>query len=284
MRKYTIAALLGLAAVVGWVAAPAGAATSQTGLFDLGNQSYAWSAQAPQYSAIILNDWKASWAAQITAAGSKPFVYKDLTSTRETDCGTSPGGGSPCIVNRVICPKGVNDAPYYAGGLGFCWTWRHHPSWFLRTATGGMLKEAGFRTQFVMDFGNAAYQAAWLKAVTADAKANHWTYVFGDNALDNNSYGTPAKYPTTAKVQAAMLSMLKVVGPGLTKAGISLVPNLGFTNLYPNLWSSWIGYVAGFQNQHNVGNVSQQVSTCQAQHKTCFFNQTGSGTFTYYGS
>jgi hypothetical protein len=30
--------------------------------------------------------------------------------------------------------------------------------------------------------------------------------------------------------------------------------------------------------------IYQQVSTCQAQHKTWFFNQTGSGTFTYYGS
>jgi hypothetical protein len=261
--------------------APAsGPPTTQQGLFDLGNQPYDWATAARQYGAVILNDWKASWAQQITAAGSKAFVYKDLTSTRETDCGANPGGGSSCIVNGVICPKGVNDARYYAGGLGFCWAWRNHPGWFLRTSSGALLTEAGFPTQYVMDFGNPAYQQAWLQAVTADAKANGWKYIFGDNALDNNTYGTSPTYPTTASVQAAMVAMLKVVGPGLAKAGISLVPNLGYTDQYPSLWGSWIGYVAGFQNQHNVGDVSQQKSICEAQRKLCLFDQTPSQTMT----
>jgi Hypothetical glycosyl hydrolase family 15 len=280
MRKHIFKASLALVTLVVGVAAPAAAATTQQGLNDEGGTSYNWSVTAPRYRAIILNDWNSKWASQITAAGSHAFVYKDLTSTRSTDCGTNPGGGSPCIVNGAFCPPGVNDAPYYASGIGFCWAWRNRRSWFLRNASGRLMTEQGFPTQYLMDFGNSSYQAAWLKAVRTDATARGWRYVFADNALDNNSYGTPAKYPTASSVQAAMLSMLKVVGPGLRKAAIALVPNLGYTNLYPTLWGTWIQYVSGFANEHNVGNVSRQTSICQTQHKTCMFNFVGT-TFTY---
>src|SRR5215469_2239312 len=139
--------LVTLAGLAVAAAGPASAAATGQGIIDLGNQPYNWAATAPHYRAIILNDWKASWAAQVTRAGSKAFVYKDLTSTRETDCGTSAGGGQSCIVNGKICPAGVHDAPFYAAGLGFCWTWRNHPRWFLRNSSGHLLTEAGFPTQ-----------------------------------------------------------------------------------------------------------------------------------------
>ena len=107
MRKHIFAALLALGGLgVIAAAAPAvSAATTQQGLFDLGNQPYNWARTAPHYKAIILNDWKAAWAHRIAGVGAKPFVYKDLTSTRETDCGTSPGGGQPCIQWRDL-PEG----------------------------------------------------------------------------------------------------------------------------------------------------------------------------------
>ncbi len=286
-----IAAVLSLASIgVAVAAAPVASASSTSswqgqGLFDLENQQFNWTATAHHYKAVILNDWKARWGRRITAKGGvKVFVYKDLTSTRETDCGTSLGGGQSCIVNGVICPHGVKDARDYAGGIGFCWAWRHHRNWFLRTSSGQLLTESGFPTQYVMNFGNRGYQEAWLRTVAADAKANGWKYVFGDNAVDNNGYGTPAKYPTAARVQAAMFSMLKVVGIGLRKDGIKLVPNLGYTDQYPSLWGKWIHYVGGFQNQHNVGDVSRQLSICESLHKICLFNQTPSQSVSYYGN
>jgi hypothetical protein len=203
------------------------------------------------------------------------FVYKDLTSTREDDCGSNPGGGTPCIQNGVICPKGVSDAPYYAAGLPFCWTWRHHRSWFLRGTNGTLLTESGFPTQYVMNYGSRAYSRTWARFVIRDARRNGWHYVFGDNVLDNNGYGVPAKYRTAAATQRAMIRMLRVVGPRLRRAHITFVGNLGYTNLYQRLWKTWMPYVAGFQDQHAVGNQSYEKQVCAQMKKLCLYNQQG---------
>jgi hypothetical protein len=104
--------------------------------------------------------------------------------------------------------------------------------------------------------------------------------------MDNTNYGTPASYPTPAAIQAAMLSMLKVVGPGLRAAGITNVGNLGYNNLYPTLWATWLPYVSGFMNEFTYywpGNSPQgagdwngflepEVRACASQEKVCIFN------------
>lgn len=274
-------------------------------LIDQSSRAYDWATVAPRYAAINLNDWNTNWISQIRSANpqAKILVYKDLTSTREDDCGTNPAGGSPCIVSGTICPPGTNDAPYFAGGLGFCAAWRANPAWFLTTsgalATAStppsqLVSESGFPTQYMMDYGNAGYQRAWLSAVKADAQAHGWSGVLADNAISKAAEygrnGNPAspRYPSDSSAQAAMAGMLSVVGPGLTGAGISIVPNLGYNNLYPGLWAAWLQNVSGLMDEWSYfwpGNGSEgsassawgpwmepEVRACAAAGKQCFFH------------
>lgn len=264
------------------------AGNTKTLLIDLNGTSYNWSAVAPTYQAVVLNDWEASWIPEIKAAspGTQVFVYKDLSSARSTDCTGNPEGADSCISDGIFCPPGINDSSTLSAGVGFCWTWRNHPSWFLRDSSGALITETGYPTQYMMDFGNPVYQAQWLANVKADVLTNGWDGVFMDNVMNNTNYGTPASYPTPAAIQAAMLSMLKVVGPGLRAAGITTIGNLGYNNLYPTLWATWLPYVSGFMNEFTYywpGNspesaedwnsfLEPEVRACASLEKVCIFN------------
>lgn len=291
-------AALALAAVFGWSITKNGpvpsnstsgiAGNTKTLLIDLDGTSYNWSEVAPTYQAVILNDWEASWIPEIKAVspGTQVFVYKDLSSTRSNDCTGNPDGTDSCISDGVFCPPGINDSSTLSTGVGFCWTWRNDPSWFLRDSSGALITETGYPTQYMMDFGKPAYQAQWLANVKTDALTNGWGGVFMDNVMNNTNYGTPASYPTPAATQAAMLSMLKVVGPGLRASGITNIGNLGYNNLYPTLWASWLPYVSGFMNEfayYGPGNspegagdwtrfLEPEVRACANQEKICIFN------------
>jgi hypothetical protein len=257
-------------------------------LIDGSSTSYNWSQVAPAYQAVIVNDWETSWIPEIKAASrqTQVFVYKDLSSTRSNDCTGNPDGTDSCISAGVVCPAGIDDSSALAAGVGFCWAWRNQPRWFLQDSSGALLTEIGYPTQYMMDVGNPAYQAQWLANVKADVAANGWDGVFMDNVLDNINYGTPASYPTPAAIQGAMLSMLKVVGPGLEAAGVTTIGNLGYNNLYPSLWASWLPYVSGFMNEfayfgpsnspEGAGDwtrfLEPEVRACAGQEKVCIFN------------
>lgn len=264
------------------------AGNTKTLLIDLNGTSYNWSAVGPTYQAVVLNDWEASWIPEIKAASPRTqvFVYKDLSSARSTDCTGNPEGTDSCISDGIFCPPGINDSPTLSAGVGFCWTWRNHPSWFLRDSSGALITETGYPTQYMMDFGNPVYQAQWFANVKADVLTNGWDGVLMDNVMDNTNYGTPASYPTPAAIQAAMLSMLKVVGPGLRAAEITNIGNLGYNNLYPTLWATWLAYVSGFMNEFTYywpGNspesaedwnsfLEPEVRACASLEKVCIFN------------
>ena len=224
-------------------------------LFDLDGVSYNWAAVAPEYRAIVVNDWDSSWIAPIKAASpsTEVYVYKDISSTRSDDCGPGAGGGTLCVTSTSVSPpvlvSGATDAPYYAGGVGFVWAMKNHPEWFLKDSSGKLIQYAGYPGTYLMDFGNAAYQAQWLANVKADVQSQGFNGVVMDNALNDTNYGTPAEYPTATAIQAATLSVLKAVGPALTAAGITNIANLGYNNLYPNLWDAWLPYVGGLCDQ-----------------------------------
>ena len=72
-----------------------------------------------------------------------------------------------------------------------------------------------------------------------------------DNALTTaDAYGLAAKYPTDSSVQAAMYSMLEVVGPALQSAGVSAVANVGYAPEFPGLWQRWLGPVSGLEQEY----------------------------------
>jgi len=296
------AALLGCGGAPAVAAGPA-AGDTRLWLMDLDQAPHDWATVAPQFAVVELNSWNTAALAAVRAAspGTKVVEYKDLQSVRANDCGTSPGGGQPCVVNGVICPAGVDDAPYYAGGLGFCATWRSHPEWFLTndgtTATAAtplsdLHVMAGFPDSYQTDYGNPAYQAAWAQAVSADVAASGWDGVKADNAITTAAaYGTVPAYPTDASVQAAMGSMLATVGPAVTGTGAMIVPNLGHNNVYPGVWARWLPYVSGLVNEFSwywAGPSAQsvaswsawmepEVAACAAQGKACFFHVAGHG-------
>jgi hypothetical protein len=267
-------------------AEPVAAGNVRNFLLDLDGNAYNWGTVAPQYQGIAVNAWDGAWLAQIHAAspGTKVYVYKSLIDTRSQDCGSNPGGGSPCIVGGTICPAGVQDAPDLASGIGFCWTWRNHRNWFLTGANGKLLPLAGYPDQYLMDFGLAAYQRTWLRNVAASTKAAGFQGVFADNAIITTGYGVPAKYPTDAAVQSAMSAMLARVGPALRADGFKVLANLGNNNVYPALWGNWLHYVSGFLNEfwgYWPGNSPQngwyqwtthEVKACVRHNKVCVFH------------
>ena len=255
-------------------------------LLDFDGNAYGWATVAPQYQGIAVNAWDGAWLAQIHAASpaTKVYVYKSLIDTRSQDCGSNPGGGSPCIVGGKICPAGVQDAPNLASGMGFCWAWRHHRNWFLTSASGNLIPLAGYPDTYMMDFGLAAYQQTWLRNVAASAKSAGFQGVFADNAIITTGYGVSVKYQTDAAVQSAMSSMLARVGPALRADGFKVLANLGNNNVYPALWGKWLHYVSGFQNEFWgfwPGNspqngwyqwITHEVKACARRQKVCEFH------------
>ena len=57
----------------------------------------------------------------------------------------------------------------------------NHPDWFLTDPSGNRLNSSGFPQAWMMDVGNAAYQAKWLSNVLADVRAGGWDGVFMDD-------------------------------------------------------------------------------------------------------
>jgi hypothetical protein len=240
--------------------------SSGKGIDLIGHPAHDWSA----YTVAIMQPWDFAKQQAALAHGVIPFEYKDLTSTRSNDCGSSVGGGSPCIVNGVICPAGVNDAPNYPTGLGFCWTWRNHPAWFYRH--NGLVTENGFPNQYLMDWRRSGYQLAWAAHVVAAAQAHGWRWVWADNALSNpRSYTSFDTYGGASQTQAATTAMLTQVGNYLRKRGIGIIPNLGWMDRYPSLWDSWLPLVSGASNEHSAGNVAHEKASCISRLKVCFF-------------
>jgi hypothetical protein len=204
-------------------------------LLDQNGVNYDWSVVAPRYRIIELNSWDYPWIPAIRAANPqvKIWVYKDLTSTRPDEC-----------------TNGV-DWTTLATGVGYCYAAQNHPEWFLTTPSGARLQEAGYPNQYEMDYGNPAYQQAWVAGVLADVRAHGWDGVEMDNALSTaDAYGVAAKYPTDASVQAAMYQMLQAVGPPLQAAGVTAVANVGYAPEFPGLWQQWLGPVSGLEQEY----------------------------------
>jgi hypothetical protein len=184
---------------------------------------------------VLLNAWDYPMIPELRAQhpGALVLVYKDLSSSRST-----------------ACQNGVDQAELPTG-VGFCWAMRYHPEWFLRDSSGALLQERGQDGQYEMDYGNPAYQQQWLANVEADVKAHGWDGVFMDNALTTaDAYGVSPTYPTDAAVQAAMRSMLALVGPALSQQGILTVANIGYATEFPGLWDDWVSLVSGAMQEY----------------------------------
>ena len=253
------------------VAMPTSAFAATTSSVGFSTDGGAASSNYGQYRLVLQNSWFFKVLQQTKAAGSVPIVYKDLTSVRLDDGALNgnmslPGSRVFNVVNNRIVLNGVKDSNNTATGVGFAWAWQNHPEWFLtysgRTAThatpySDLVRENGYPTQFMVDWGNPSYQQAWAANVIANARARGYHWVFADNALDFSQAYTNAplaKYPTNGAVQGATLAAMKYITKTLNAAGIKIIYNVGYTSMFDHsntdsLYARWLPYTNGICNE-----------------------------------
>ena len=167
-----------------------------------------------RYHYVILNSSDAPLLPALKAQnpGLKALVYKNLSFTSSYGC------------------SGGVDQPHQTSGVGYCDANANHPDWFLTDPAGARINSGPYPQAWLMDVGNAGYQAKWLSNVLADVRAGGWDGVFMDDTDADLGFHlsgrTVAKYPTNAAWRAATRSMLANVGPALQSAGFLAVPNL----------------------------------------------------------
>jgi hypothetical protein len=244
-----------------------------------------WARIARENTVVVLNSWDFRLIPVLKRANPavQVWVYKDLSGVRSDDCTTSNG-------NCGNCPRGVTDRAFLSSGMGYCWVRRNHPDWLLDAAGSGRpFQFRGYPDTWETDYGNRAYQRQWVTNVLADVRGHGWDGVKIDNALTiANAYGVAARYPTDAAVQAATYSALREVGRALHRAGVRFVANVGYATRFPGLWQRWLGPVDGLEQEFYLsystqpdaigaawGDYENEVSSCAAQHKMCWFHSGG---------
>jgi len=101
--------------------------------------------------------------------------------------------------------------------------------WLLKDSSGNYLVNSGYTSNYIGDVGNPAYQAAWANNVASFLASTGADGVFIDDVLANvgNITGKvyPAKYPSQAKWEDAMVSFINYVGPALKAKGYYVLIN-----------------------------------------------------------
>mgnify|MGYP001134005527 CR=1 FL=1 len=105
------------------------------------------------------------------------------------------------------CKNGVDDA-LIPTGVGYCYSDKNHPEWFLTDPAGNRIQSCSWSSLWLMDVGNASYQQAWLDNVATEAKARGFDGVMLDDVNQSQTGHlcgrTIATYPQAADFTAAM--------------------------------------------------------------------------------
>lgn len=101
--------------------------------------------------------------------------------------------------------------------------------WLLKDSGGTLLVNSGYTSNYIGDVGDPAYQAAWASNVASFLSSTGADGVFIDDVLANigNMTGKryPAKYPSQAAWEDAMVSFVNYVGPALKQRGFYVLVN-----------------------------------------------------------
>jgi putative glycosyl hydrolase-like family 15 (GHL15) protein len=135
--------------------------------------------------------------------------------------------------------------------------------WLLKSASGSLLVNRSYPSNYVGDVGNAAYQRAWIHNVSRFLSTHGDDGVMIDDVLADLVPLTGAEaaaYPTPAAWAAAQLSFIRAVGPALRARGYYVLPsasgyvpgdpgdNNGATTA--SWWRRLVPYVSGLMNEY----------------------------------
>ena len=94
----------------------------------------------------------------------------------------------------------------------FCQISKNHPDWFLRNASGKIIRSEGY---VMMDPGNKGWQKYWLARARQDQQKYGWDGVFLDNVeaslTKRKQKGEPANYRTEDSYLAAIEDFLSFI-------------------------------------------------------------------------
>ncbi len=190
-----------------------------------------------RYTYVILHSWEADRIAQLKSSNPnlKALEYKDASLTAS-----------------YSCKNGVDDA-LIPTGVGYCYSDKNHPEWFLTDPAGKRIQSCSWSSLWLMDVGNASYQQAWLDNVAAEAKVRGFDGVMLDDVNQSQTGHlcgrTIAKYPLAADFTAAMSSFMAKVGRGLTSKGLLVMPNIFIANWWESsgitAWDTFLSNSSG---------------------------------------
>jgi hypothetical protein len=178
---------------------------------------------------VILHAWeyRRMRAIKKRSPGTTVLVYKDMASTRDD----------------------AHRADVLPTGVGYAYTNRHHPEWFLKDTSGRRVSWAGYPHAWQMDVGSDSYQRVWARNVGSELRRRGWDGVFVDGISRTMQYPSYldgrvlAKYPGPDDYARATTSFLRRVAPALRRKHLLVVGNIN--DAPPPLWRQWVGYLSG---------------------------------------
>lgn len=133
------------------------------------------------------------------------------------------------LANEIVDPGSATAQPWLnqvAWKPGdFASISREHPDWFLLDGSGQRISNGGSGfTWYFMDPANAGWQQFWASRVREARQSFGWKGVFADNVeMSLGKFARdgqlPARYPSDASLQTAVVSFLAAVAPEIRAAG-----------------------------------------------------------------
>ena len=197
---------------------------------------------------VVLQPWEHGRIAQLREQNPavRVLMYKDVSATVKRACQKDADGG--CTIDNELLPTGV----------GYHWSMKHRPDWFLRDALGEPLEWSDWPGLFPMNVGDPDYQTTWGDNVLGELKAYGWDGVLLDDVLTTLShdvYGDKVSptIPDNAAMYRATASFLKGVSPRIKAQGFEVIANVAFQyNDYRAVLEDWTRYVSGWENEYFV--------------------------------
>jgi len=160
--------------------------------------------------------------------------YADIPAIKAANPGTRVLAYEDAAVTEG--PASCQDDAHPAAGVSYCQAAAAHPEWFLTGSGGNRLTYCDFPSEYAMDIGNPAYQAAWRDNVAAVLRHDGWDGVFIDDVNTHPGHcldGRVAAY-SDAQYGAAMAGFVRAVAPALRGEGLATAGNVA-----ADPWTSW---------------------------------------------